>query len=333
MRRAIERHLSMPVGYSSPYISTDYADYQDPFSVDDLDPSRAAKRRERELEKEALRAEEARLSGRPPKRDEPRPPAHKTSKFFNDGVRNAAVSHWLIKRDQPPPVRLTKEERAKFTGMFAALDVDHSGSIDANEVYKAFQVLGYSVPRTQVEQMIKDVDPDATGTLNEEEFVFLMTQADLSGTTTLVSSFPILARTYQMRQLVDGVILSSNLPSATKAALMAEERPEQLKTLMVRQKSSLAFVAVGTESKKNSQQQARRLSMAVAGTRAFGGFGKPASTFLTQRPATAGATPAGGGSDKLCSGALSSRAGAAERTKSERRTGKWSGERPTTAPA
>lgn len=53
--------------------------------------------------------------------------------------------------------------------MFDAFDMDNSNTIDLRELHRAMKILGFRVSRTEVRQMMADVETEKKG----YEFVFV----------------------------------------------------------------------------------------------------------------------------------------------------------------
>ena len=69
---------------------------------------------------------------------------------------------------------------------FHLFDTDGSGSIDVRELKAAMRALGFQVKKAEIRQMIADIDKDESGTINQDEFIEMMTgkmvEASLSET-------------------------------------------------------------------------------------------------------------------------------------------------------
>ncbi|RUS18576.1 centrin [Endogone sp. FLAS-F59071] len=58
---------------------------------------------------------------------------------------------------------------------FDLLDTDGSGTIDAKELKVAMRALGFEPKKEELKQIISEVDPDGTGTIEFEDFLRVMT--------------------------------------------------------------------------------------------------------------------------------------------------------------
>jgi len=65
-----------------------------------------------------------------------------------------------------------------FRETFDAVDSDCSGQVDVDELAEAMRMLGVNLPKSAVEEMMKEVDVDNNGGLDFEEFVFIMTDGE-----------------------------------------------------------------------------------------------------------------------------------------------------------
>jgi len=69
---------------------------------------------------------------------------------------------------------LSEEQIEVFKQAFDLFDADGSGMIDANELKEAMRALGFEVTKKQVDEMIEEVDQDGSGTIDLDEFIFMM---------------------------------------------------------------------------------------------------------------------------------------------------------------
>ena len=58
---------------------------------------------------------------------------------------------------------------------FNLFDTDASGSIDAKELKAAMRALGFQVKKAEIRKMIADIDKDASGAIEFDEFIEMMT--------------------------------------------------------------------------------------------------------------------------------------------------------------
>ena len=82
---------------------------------------------------------------------------------------------------------LTEKQRQQLRDAFHLFDTDRSGSIDAKELKEVMRALRIEVREEEVRRMIADVDPDASGTIDFDEFLQMMTAkmgADVGGVLT-----------------------------------------------------------------------------------------------------------------------------------------------------
>ncbi|KAJ7539414.1 hypothetical protein O6H91_11G091500 [Diphasiastrum complanatum] len=70
---------------------------------------------------------------------------------------------------------VTNEQRAEIREAFDLFDTDNSGTIDAKELKVAMRALGFETKKEDIERMIADVDKNNSGSIDFEEFVYMMT--------------------------------------------------------------------------------------------------------------------------------------------------------------
>ncbi len=69
---------------------------------------------------------------------------------------------------------LSEEQIEVFKQAFDLFDADGSGVIDANELKEAMRALGFEVTKKQDDEMIEEVDQDGSGTIDLDEFIYMM---------------------------------------------------------------------------------------------------------------------------------------------------------------
>ncbi|CAI2376087.1 unnamed protein product [Moneuplotes crassus] len=72
--------------------------------------------------------------------------------------------------------RLTSEQVREIKEAFRLFDRDNSNSIDVAELRDAMKALGIPMTRSELRQMMKEVDTDGSGNIDFEEFKTLMTK-------------------------------------------------------------------------------------------------------------------------------------------------------------
>ena len=70
---------------------------------------------------------------------------------------------------------LTEDEVMEIKEAFDLFDTDHSGEIDTSELKQALSNLGIDAKHQTLQNMIKDVDKSASGTIDFDEFIEMMT--------------------------------------------------------------------------------------------------------------------------------------------------------------
>ncbi|KAK9823549.1 hypothetical protein WJX72_003656 [[Myrmecia] bisecta] len=137
-------------------------------------------------------------------------------------ILQSAMRDWLKKRGHPvPPGKLNPQQKQEIRECFELLDEDGSGALDADELYKAFKMLGMRVTKKSIEKMMNSIDADGTGEIEFDEFQSMMAktltsdnsteaEADGSGTTMMPagSSLPFqeVARAVRRKKLLDDVM-------------------------------------------------------------------------------------------------------------------------------
>ena len=96
--------------------------------------------------------------------------------------------------------RVVKEERIldvpesklkEYREAFNKFDKDNSGTITANEIYKIFKNYGNTLPRSEIEKMVKEIDTTGDGEIDFIEFVTLMEKqiTDYEGDSSKYTQF------------------------------------------------------------------------------------------------------------------------------------------------
>ena len=73
------------------------------------------------------------------------------------------------------PQGLDEEQMEEIREAFNLFDTDASGSIDAKELKAAMRALGFQVKKAEIRKMIADIDKDASGAIEFDEFIEMMT--------------------------------------------------------------------------------------------------------------------------------------------------------------
>lgn len=82
----------------------------------------------------------------------------------------------------------TKHEHGQFVSLFKRHDRDNSGEIDARELIGILSYLGFAFQPERVEQIVKQVDFDGSGKLNEYEFLSCVRQIRESEVRTIMDA-------------------------------------------------------------------------------------------------------------------------------------------------
>ncbi len=78
------------------------------------------------------------------------------------------------RRKGNPKQGLDEEQVAECREAFNLFDTDGSGSIDVRELKAAMRALGFQVKKSEIRQIISDIDKDENGTVEFDEFCDLM---------------------------------------------------------------------------------------------------------------------------------------------------------------
>ncbi|KAJ4933883.1 hypothetical protein JOQ06_006692 [Pogonophryne albipinna] len=71
---------------------------------------------------------------------------------------------------------LTEEMIAEFKAAFDMFDTDGGGDISTKELGQVMRMLGQNPSREELDAIIEEVDEDASGTIDFEEFLVMMVQ-------------------------------------------------------------------------------------------------------------------------------------------------------------
>jgi len=77
----------------------------------------------------------------------------------------------------PAQVRIppSAEEIAAYRHAFSLFDADGNGTISISELHEVMKSLGQNPTRTEIEDMVNEVDTDRNGSIDFEEFCKMMT--------------------------------------------------------------------------------------------------------------------------------------------------------------
>uniref|UniRef100_A0A8C4WV61 Troponin C, skeletal muscle n=1 Tax=Eptatretus burgeri TaxID=7764 RepID=A0A8C4WV61_EPTBU len=71
---------------------------------------------------------------------------------------------------------LSEEQIAEFKAAFDLFDADGGGDISTSELGKVMRLLGQSPTKEELDAIIEEVDEDASGTIDFEEFLVMMVE-------------------------------------------------------------------------------------------------------------------------------------------------------------
>lgn len=75
---------------------------------------------------------------------------------------------------KPGKAELTEEQRQEIKEAFELFDTDGSGTIDQKELKVAMRALGFEPKRDEIQKMISDVGKTGLGTIDYNDFLYLM---------------------------------------------------------------------------------------------------------------------------------------------------------------
>ncbi|GIL65673.1 hypothetical protein Vafri_19343 [Volvox africanus] len=124
-----------------------------------------------------------------------------------------AVSLWLRKHGKGVKPKLSDEQKQQMKECFELMDQDGSGAIDAEELGAAFKLLGIRMKRTELAQLLAEVDHDGSGEVEYPEFLEIMTvtlqrlaEEDDSDKNEGQVPFGLMATAYRRKRLMEGII-------------------------------------------------------------------------------------------------------------------------------
>jgi Ca2+-binding EF-hand superfamily protein len=80
-------------------------------------------------------------------------------------------------------LHLTDVEKERFKMIFKTFDIGGGGTLSTHELHNLFEKLGYCIPLSHTNKMVQEVDMDGSGTVDFEEFLFLLVKLG-AGTAT-----------------------------------------------------------------------------------------------------------------------------------------------------
>lgn len=152
----------------------------------------------------------------------------------------------MLKHGRPPvPRHLSSKERREVDDCFELLDEDNSGTLDPDELLKAFHLLGLSTSKSHVIRLMGEIDSDGNGEIDQQEFRSLMAQ--------------------QIGQTASQVV--ENEPEPSSERIQEKSLPLQTMLLAFRRRKTLQDFLLGSGSKtkvrhvQNNEIQAQRTTV------------------------------------------------------------------------
>ena len=72
--------------------------------------------------------------------------------------------------------RLTEEQIAGFQEIFNLVDVDRGGSISPEELNDLIRLVGMSITKDELDEMVAEIDEDGNGEIDFDEFMAVMSR-------------------------------------------------------------------------------------------------------------------------------------------------------------
>eukprot|EP00892_Ulva_mutabilis_P007631 jgi/Ulvmu1/523/UM001_0531.1 len=125
------------------------------------------------------------------------------------------MQQWLRLHGKNTRPKLTDEQKAQLKICFDLMDADGSGSIDADELSDAFELLGINLTRAEIQDLLDEVDRDGSGSCEYIEYVEIMTKSlsrireeqQRSGEKQGPDiSFELMATAYRRKRLMEGLM-------------------------------------------------------------------------------------------------------------------------------
>ena len=126
-------------------------------------------------------------------------------------------SKWLRSRGKGIRPHLTESQRRELETVFHLMDEDGSGSIDTKELSHAFKLLGFKLSKSEIQNLVDEVDHDHTGELEWSEFVEIFQetlrrlseekQEEGDPTSSKQSQVPLalMATAYRRKKILGGI--------------------------------------------------------------------------------------------------------------------------------
>jgi hypothetical protein len=87
---------------------------------------------------------------------------------------SVSIMFWLRKRGQTIQTPMAESQKKKLKEAFELIDTDGSGSRDSKELFELFDTMDLKVNRSQIEEMVKELDDDGSGEIEFAEFMAIM---------------------------------------------------------------------------------------------------------------------------------------------------------------
>jgi len=164
------------------------------------------------------------------------PPGTKKDVAQVDSSLATSISLWLRRRGKAVRPKLSAEQKQQLKECFELMDQDGSGAIDADELGAAFKLLGIRMKKSEIEELLAEVDHDGSGEVEYLEFLEIMTttlqrlaeerEADEAHAGEGQVPFALMATAYRRKRLMEGII-SGDKEVMTQIAQLSEKQTQE----------------------------------------------------------------------------------------------------------
>ena len=89
--------------------------------------------------------------------------------------------NWLVSRGKAHVLDFQDHEIANLRKCFNSLDEDGSGSIGVQELENPLIGLGFAENKTEIEEMVAEIDADGSGQIEFDEFLLILKNSGTTG--------------------------------------------------------------------------------------------------------------------------------------------------------
>lgn len=99
----------------------------------------------------------------------------------------------VVKTNTLKRIEISEEEKAQYKEAFDMFDIDKSGKISCEEIHKIMKNMGNEMTIEHIKEMISDLDDDASGEIDFDEFITFMqrtqTQEEITEEEEVIRAF------------------------------------------------------------------------------------------------------------------------------------------------